>query len=110
MSERARFRVRDDSPNLDGRFEDYVRSDSYRAVMRDQHADLIQVPVGTCVLFAGSSAPENWLKCDGAVYPIAKYSKLYAVVKNTYGGSAGASTFAVPNLAAVSGIYYYVRY
>lgn len=108
-TERASFRV-NSSFGFDNKAEDYARSNAFRQVLRDQHGDLIQVPVGTCLLFAGSSAPEDFLKCDGTVYPIAKYQKLYSVLGNTYGGSAGASTFAVPNLAAVSGIYYYVRY
>jgi len=110
VSTRASFRLYDSVVGGTQDFEYYVGSDSFRTLLRQRHGDLIQVPVGSCVLLTGSSVPEGWLKCDGALYPIAKYSKLYDVVRNTYGGAATSGTFAVPNLTAVSGINYYIRY
>ena len=67
-------------------------------VYANQQALLGVVPIGAIVDFAGSSAPANWLLCDGSVYPIAgTYNKLYLAIGNTYPGGDGVSTFAVPN-------------
>ena len=41
-------------------------------------------------------APDGFLKCDGAIYPIAQYPALFSLIKNKYGGD-GINTFAVPN-------------
>jgi hypothetical protein len=38
------------------------------------------VPVGTVVAFAGISAPEGWLLCDGALHSRATYPELSAVL------------------------------
>jgi hypothetical protein len=54
------------------------------------------VPVGTVVAFAGISAPEGWLLCDGALHSRATYPELSAVLASTYGGDP--SNFRVPDL------------
>lgn len=38
-----------------------------------------------------------WLKCDGRELPIASFTELYAVIRNTYGGVDGR-TFRLPDL------------
>lgn len=55
------------------------------------------VPPGTIWAFAGPSAPDGWLPCDGVARSTATYPKLYAVIGATY-GTAGPGTFRVPNL------------
>src|SRR5215469_3674121 len=72
-------------------------------VFANQQALSGVVPIGSVVDFAGSAAPTNWLLCDGSVYTIAAYPKLYAAIGNTYPGGDGISTFAVPHCPAGAG-------
>jgi microcystin-dependent protein len=61
------------------------------------------VPSGAVLPFAynvtSGTLPAGWLLCDGAVYTVAAYPTLGALLANTYGGSSG--TFAVPNLSGL---------
>jgi microcystin-dependent protein len=41
-------------------------------------------------------APYGWLLCDGTIYNIATYPRLFSVISNAYGGD-GVTTFAVPD-------------
>ncbi len=59
------------------------------------HSDL-GAPVGSIMIWAGSTAPTGWLLCDGTADSTTTYSALYAVVGTTYG--SGSGTFLVPNL------------
>lgn len=56
-------------------------------------------PVGAVIPFAGASAPQGFLLCDGSPYvptdPL--YANLFAVIGTIYGGD-GVSTFNVPDL------------
>lgn len=65
--------------------------------------DTDKVPVGTVISFMGTTAPEGYLACDGATYPIASYPKLASFIKEQFGsfdhfGNNGAGTFGVPDL------------
>jgi microcystin-dependent protein len=53
-------------------------------------------PIGAMTDFAGSAAPIGWLLCDGTIYNVADYPRLFAVIINAYGGD-GVTTFAVPD-------------
>lgn len=55
-------------------------------------------PIGTVNSFAGTSAPNGWLMCDGAAYSRVTYAALYATIGTTYGSGDGSTTFNVPNL------------
>jgi len=55
------------------------------------------MPIGGLLDYAGAAAPAGWLLCDGSVYTIALYPKLFAVIGNRYGGD-GVNNFAVPDL------------
>ena len=48
-------------------------------------------------MFAGSNPPGGWLLCDGTLYNVWDYDRLFTSIGSTYGGD-WASTFAVPNL------------
>lgn len=67
-------------------------------------ADGPQVPVGAITQYAGSSAPTNWLVCDGSEQSVSTYSALDSILGTTYGsrtngaGGAGSSHFRLPNL------------
>jgi len=53
-------------------------------------------PIGAVTDYAGPAAPDGWLLCDGTVYPVASYPKLFVAIGNIYGGD-GVTTFAVPD-------------
>ncbi len=53
-------------------------------------------PVGSVIAFAGSTAPDGWLICDGSLVSPATYPDLHDVIGNTYGSSGG--NFRVPDL------------
>lgn len=55
-------------------------------------------PVGTLSGFAGQSAPEGWLLCDGAELPRTQYRQLFAVIGEAYGRGDGSTTFRIPDL------------
>lgn len=58
-------------------------------------------PVGTIIMFAGSSAPSNYLACNGSAVSRSTYSALFAVISTTYGSGDGSTTFNVPNYQGV---------
>lgn len=54
-------------------------------------------PVGIITAFAGATAPDGWLLCDGGAVSRTTYSALFAVIGTTYGAGNGSSTFNVPD-------------
>ena len=59
----------------------------------------LETPVGTVVMYGGSSVPTGWLLCDGTTYNISSYTTLGNLLGSRYGGN-GTTTFAVPNLVS----------
>jgi len=55
-------------------------------------------PVGSVLVYAGSSAPSGWLLCNGSEVSRTTYSKLFNIIGTTYGGGDGTTTFNLPNL------------
>lgn len=56
------------------------------------------IPTGTVLPFAGITAPEGFLLCNGQEVSRFTYAKLYEVIGDTYGAGDGVTTFEVPNL------------
>ena len=56
------------------------------------------IPTGTVFPFAGITAPEGFLLCNGQEVSRFTYAKLYEVIGDTYGAGDGVTTFQVPNL------------
>jgi len=57
------------------------------------------VPAGAILPFAGSSAPSNWLLCDGSVVLRSQYSTLFAAIGTSFNtGGETALQFRVPDL------------
>ena len=54
-------------------------------------------PTGSVNAYAGSSAPNGWLLCDGSSLLRASYTALFAIIGTTY-GSADGTHFTLPNL------------
>lgn len=53
-------------------------------------------PIGTVLMFAGGTVPDDYLLCDGSSYSISTYSELHGVIGTDYGGSG--NNFNLPNL------------
>lgn len=56
-----------------------------------------QNPVGTIINFAGSSAPDGYLECDGRIINRNDYLSLFRVIGTKYGMGDGIKTFGLPN-------------
>jgi len=56
------------------------------------------MPTGSVTAFAGSTAPTNFLLCDGSAVSRSTYAELFALISTTYGVGDGSTTFNVPNL------------
>ena len=60
-------------------------------------------PIGTIIAFMGTTAPDNYLACDGTIYNIADYQNLADFFTEQFGsanyfGGDGTTPFAVPDL------------
>ena len=56
------------------------------------------LPPGAVLPFAGTTAPNGWVVCDGGELSRTVYSELYAYIGVIYGNGNGSTTFNVPNL------------
>ena len=54
---------------------------------------------GIVIPFAGTTAPQGWMLCDGSAVSRTTYAALFAVIGTTYGEGDGENTFNIPNLA-----------
>lgn len=57
-----------------------------------------QVPAGTVLDFAGSSAPSGYLSCDGSAISRTTYARLFEAIGTTWGTGDGSTTFNLPDL------------
>lgn len=55
-------------------------------------------PAGVVSFFARDTAPDGWLKCNGAVISRATYDNLFTAIGETFGAGDGETTFALPDL------------
>jgi microcystin-dependent protein len=56
------------------------------------------VPTGVVMPYAGSSAPTDWLLCDGSAISRTTYSSLFALLGTTFGAGDGSTTFNIPDM------------
>lgn len=56
------------------------------------------VPTGAVLPFAGESAPDGYLICDGSSISRTNYADLFSVIGCCYGSGNGSSTFSIPDL------------
>jgi len=56
------------------------------------------VPTAALIPFAGTTAPEGFLLCDGSAVSRTAYAALFARIGTTYGPGDGATTFNLPDL------------
>ena len=62
------------------------------------NVNIIGVPTGTILPFAGGTIPSGFLACNGAAVSRTTYSALFSAIGTTYGDGDGSSTFNVPQL------------
>jgi microcystin-dependent protein len=62
------------------------------------NANTSDTPSGAILQFAGSSAPANWLLCDGSLVSRTTYATLFGVVGTNYGAGDGSTTFKLPDM------------
>lgn len=55
------------------------------------------IPTGAVFPFAGITAPEGFLLCDGSEVSRVTYAKLFGVIGEIYGKGDGSTTFNLPN-------------
>ena len=55
------------------------------------------IPPGVMMPYAGSTAPDGWMLCDGSAISRTTYANLFAVLSTTFGSGNGTSTFNIPN-------------
>ena len=56
------------------------------------------VPSGAVCSFAGTSAPDGWLVCDGAAVSRTTHAALFAQIGTAFGAGDGGTTFNLPDL------------
>ena len=54
---------------------------------------------GLIRMYAGNSAPDGYLLCDGSAVSRSTYSSLFEVIGTTFGEGDGSTTFNLPNLS-----------
>lgn len=57
------------------------------------------VPIGSVFPFAGTTAPEKYLICDGSEVSRSDYANLFSVIGTSFGLGDGSTTFNIPNLS-----------
>lgn len=55
-------------------------------------------PIGSILTYAGSTAPQGWLLCNGSEVNKTTYSRLFSVIGNNYGSPVNSNNFVLPNL------------
>jgi microcystin-dependent protein len=54
--------------------------------------------VGKISMFARSTAPSGYLKCNGAAISRTTYEALFSAIGTTFGAGDGSTTFNIPDL------------
>ncbi|MGE4425009.1 MAG: phage tail protein [Solirubrobacteraceae bacterium] len=72
-----------------------------RTVSVDTGSEWIELgaptPAGVVSDFAGDTAPDGWLLCDGSAVSRTTYASLFAVIGTKYGSGNGSTTFNLPD-------------
>jgi len=56
------------------------------------------MPVGTVLMFTGSTAPNGFFVCDGTPVSRTTYANLFSIIGTTFGIGDGSSTFNLPDM------------
>jgi len=73
----------------------YYKNGQWNVVSGEIVGDTL--PIGSMVPYGSTTAPTNWLICDGSAVSRTTYSELFAVIGTSYGSGDGSTTFNLPN-------------
>ena len=76
--------------------EDIIPTDASASNKLVTMADII--PVGVILPYGGTTAPNKWLFCQGQTVSRTTYSKLFAVIGDSFGAGDGSTTFNLPDM------------
>lgn len=71
-------------------------SEEGRHTIDDQSVNF--VPVGGLMPFAGPTAPQGWLICDGSQVDRVRYGALFKAIGTTHGAGNGVTSFNLPDM------------
>lgn len=74
-----------------------IRQIDIKGERYDIEAFINPIPTGAVFPFAGTTAPEGFLLCDGSAVSRITYAKLFEVIGELYGSGDGSTTFNLPN-------------
>jgi microcystin-dependent protein len=77
---------------------DGVTADKDEINLLDGKTTLDSTPTGAITMYGGSTAPTDWLLCDGSAVSRSTYASLFSAIGESYGVGDGSTTFNVPNL------------
>ena len=77
---------------VNARFDNYYNKNTIKSILN------ISVPIGTIIVYAGSTLPTGFLWCDGSEYEKTTYQKLFNAISTTYGSTTSTTKFRVPNI------------
>jgi microcystin-dependent protein len=63
-----------------------------------QYDGSFAIPPGVVLQYAGLSAPDGWLLCDGSAISRTVYAGLFAAIDTAWGIGDGSTTFNLPDL------------
>lgn len=63
-----------------------------------ENQNVLAMPPGTIIDYAGSTEPVGWLFCYGQQISRISYATLFAAIGTTYGVGDGSNTFNLPDL------------
>lgn len=79
-----------------------IRQIDIKGERYDIEAFINPIPSGSVLPFAGITAPEGFLLCNGSEVSRVTYSKLFGVIGETYGKGDGSTTFNLPDYCEVT--------
>lgn len=68
------------------------------STITDSGGGILSVPPGAIQFFARNSAPNGWLKANGATISRSAYASLFNSIGVTFGAGDGSTTFILPDL------------
>lgn len=74
-----------------------IRQIDIKGERYDVEAFINPIPTGAVFPFAGITAPEGFLLCDGSEVSRVTYAKLFGVIGEIYGKGDGSTTFNLPD-------------
>lgn len=63
-----------------------------------EETTILSVPIGVVMAYGGTTAPTNWLICDGSTVSRITYADLFSVIGTSFGSGDGSTTFNLPDL------------